>query len=153
GELLDRMDLWDHIVAANADTAPALLNDPRLHAVRYKGSLYADRKEVDAEAIKAVLAQPGEMVIVDDPRGVVTALGRKLNRPSTEPVKPVSRELPPPGKLGDAGAAELLAILQDDSDWDSIPDTEPDKAAKALAILRRAEAAETIRRRKISSTE
>lgn len=153
GELLDRMDLWDHIVAANADTAPALLNDPRLHALGYKGSLYADRKEVDEDAIKVILAQPGEMVIVDDPRGVVTALGRKLGRPSTEPVKPVARKFPPTAKLRDAGAAELLAILRDDSAWDSIPGTEPEKATKAQAILRRAEAAEEIRQRKISSTE
>lgn len=152
-ELLDRMDLWDHIVAANADTAPALLKDPRLHALRYKGSLYADRKEVDADAIKALLTLPGEMVIVDDPRGVLTALGRKLGRPSTEPVSRIRRGPRLPAELRDAGARELLAMLRDDADWKSIPKTSAERSGKAKAIRLRAEAAEEIRRRQIQSPD
>ena len=83
------MDLWDHVVAVNHETAPAILNHPRYRGLQYKGSLYADRMEVDAPAIAAMLEKPGEMVIVDDPRGVVVALGRKLGRLSKEPVAPV----------------------------------------------------------------
>lgn len=152
-QLLDRLDLWDHIVAVNADTAPALLKDARLQLFPYKGSLYADRQEVDDVAIKTLLAKPGEMVIVDDPRGVLKALGRDQGRLSAGPVTPVRHKAPPATKLRNMGAAELLGLLRDDADWNSIPRTATDKAAKALAIESRAEAAEEIRRRNIQSPD
>jgi hypothetical protein len=147
--LLDRMDLWDHVVAVNHETAPGILNHPRYQGLRYKGSLYTDRQEVDATAISTMLEKPGEMVIVDDPRGVLVALGRKLGRPSEEPVTPVK-----PKNSGSRTARspeELLKILLDDADWDSIPQSPEERTEKAESIRRRADAAEEIRRRKLSS--
>jgi hypothetical protein len=148
--LLDRLDLWDHVVAVNHETAPGILKHPCYQGLRYKGSLYADRQEVDAAAISAMLEKPGEMVIVDDPRGILVALGRKLGRPSKEPVTPAThpaQALPMPNYSEE----ELLKILLDDADWDSIPATPAERIAKSHSIRRRARAAEEIRRRKLSS--
>ncbi|MBI3860630.1 MAG: hypothetical protein HY290_01900 [Planctomycetia bacterium] len=152
-EMLDRMDLWDHVVAANADTAPAILKHSRFQPLRYKGSLYAEHREVDAAAIASMLAMPGDMVIVDDPRGVLTALGRQLHKPSAEPVAPIRRAAPPPARLREAGASDLLAALREDAGWDAVPQSADEKIAKSRSILRRAEAAEELRRRRIQSPE
>ncbi len=149
--LLDRMDLWDHVVAVNHDTAPGILKHPRYHGLPYKGSLYADRLEVDAAAIAAMLEKPGDMVIVDDPRGVLVALGRKLGRLSKEsvaPVKPLAKAASQTVRSED----DLLKILLDDADWDVIPQTQAERIGKSHAIRRRARAAEEIRRRKLSSS-
>src|SRR5262249_42487893 len=80
--LLDRMDLWDHVAHCNAETAPAILRHPKFQPRRYKAGLYLDHAEVDPAAIAAALKKPGDDVIVDDPRGVVVALGRKLGKVS-----------------------------------------------------------------------
>src|SRR5437763_1464461 len=91
--LLTKMDLWDHVAFAHNDTGRVLLKAPRFKAHRYKAGLYLDRSEVFPEAIGAALKKPGEHVIVDDPRGVAVALGRKLGKLSKEPVSP--RKLEP----------------------------------------------------------
>jgi hypothetical protein len=148
--LLDRVDLWDHVVAVNHEKAPGILNHPRYHGLRYKGSLYADRLEVDAGAIAAMLEKPGEMVIVDDPRGVLVSLGRKLGRLSRGPVAPVNQ--PAQTVLPTARSEDdLLKTLLDDADWDVIPRTPAERIGKSHAIRRRARAAEEIRRRKLTS--
>jgi hypothetical protein len=148
--LVERMDLWDHVVAVNHETAPGILNHPRYRGLRYKGSLYADRLEVDAASIAAMLEKPGEMVIVDDPRGVLVALGRKLGRLSKEPVAPVKQPARAASRT-DYSEAGLLKILLDDADWDSIPQSPAERKAKAETIRRRSRAAEEIRLRKLSS--
>ena len=74
--LLDRMDMWDHVVHAPAD-----VDDPRVRHSRFKASLYSDRSEVDAEAITRALEKPGTSLILEDPRGVAIALGRTFQRP------------------------------------------------------------------------
>src|SRR5262249_5660752 len=140
----------DHVVAVNHETAPGILKHPRYQGLRYKGSLYADRQEVDAAAITAMLEKSGEMVILDDPRGVLVALGRKLGRPSKEPVTPpkhTAKVLPKPNHSEE----ELLKVLLDDADRNSIPQSPDERTAKAESIRRRARAAEEIRRRKLSS--
>src|SRR5262249_46211450 len=141
------------VVGINEDNAPELNRDPHYKALRYKGSLYADRQEVDAAAIKAMLDQPGEMVIVDDPRGVLVALGRKLSRPSLEQVKVERRSPAPPSAQPDRTERELLAVLLDDADWNSVPKAPQERKAKAESIRRRAGAAEEIRRRRLASPE
>lgn len=145
--LLDRMELWDNVVAVNGENGPEIAKHPKCKLARYKGSLYADRAEVDPAAIAAMLQKPGEMVIVDDPRGTLVELGRKLGKVSLEPVTRIKRPVPklPP----DRSVQELVAILRDDADWDSVPRTDAEKSAKAQSILRRAQAAEEIRRRKL----
>ncbi len=105
-ELLDRMDMWDHVAYCNGEHGGVILTDARLKLRRYKAGLYQDRSEVFPEAIAAALEKPGDDVIVDDPRGVIVALGRKLGRPSRAPVaavspapRPLTRELPPEREL------------------------------------------------------
>ena len=85
-ELLTKMDLWDHVGYCNTDHGGVILTDERYHPRRYKGGLYLDRGEVFPDAIAIVLKNPGDGVIVDDPRGVAVVLGRKLSKVSTEPV-------------------------------------------------------------------
>jgi len=148
--LLDRLDLWDHVVAINHETAPGILKHPHYQGLRYRGSLYADRLEVDAVAIAAMLEKPGEMVIVDDPRGVLVGLGRKLRRPSKEPVAPLKQPARAVSQT-ERSEEDLLKLLLDDADWDSIPQTAAERLAKPHAIRRRARVAEEIRRRKLSS--
>jgi hypothetical protein len=153
GRLLDRFDLWDQVIAINEENAPALLKDAHYKALRYKGSLYADRLEVDPAAIKAALAKPGEMMIVDDPRGVLVELGQKLGKVSSEPVTKLKRTPADVPRPPDRAERDLLKTLLDDAEWASIPETPEERAAKARSIRRRANAAEEIRRRKIQSPE
>src|SRR5262245_3895054 len=86
-ELLTKLDMWDHVAFANADTGGVILKDPRFKPQRYKTGLYLDRSEVFPDAIAAALKKPGEHVIVDDPRGVAVALGRKLDKLPKEPLR------------------------------------------------------------------
>ena len=107
-ELLTKMDMWDHVGYCNTDHGGVILKDERYKPRRYKGGLYLDRGEVFPDAIAAVLKKPGDGVIVDDPRGVAVALGRKLGKLSTEPV---SRK-PPPEPIMREAEANPFAILK-----------------------------------------
>ena len=107
-ELLTKMDLWDHVGYCNTDHGGVILKDERYKPRRYKGGLYLDRGEVFPEAIAAVLKMPGDGVIVDDPRGVAVALGRKLGKLSTEPVG----QLPKLEQVIPEAEANPFAILQ-----------------------------------------
>jgi glycerophosphoryl diester phosphodiesterase len=80
--MLDEADAWDHVVAVNTSTAPALARDPRVKLLAYKGpGLYDGRKDLDPEAVRAQLARPGQMIMVDDPRVTASELGRTGYRP------------------------------------------------------------------------
>lgn len=79
---LEAADCWDHVVAVNADTAPQLARDPRIRGLRYKvAGLYADRQDMDPEAVRAALREPGELLMVDDPRVAAWILQRPNYRP------------------------------------------------------------------------
>jgi hypothetical protein len=81
--LLTETDMWDHVVHINAPTAPDLIRDPRYKPLTYRvPGLYADRKDMDPEAVREALQQPGEMIMVDDPR----VAARLLQRPAYRPV-------------------------------------------------------------------
>jgi hypothetical protein len=151
-DLLTRMDLWDHVAYCNADNAGVILTDPRLKLRRYKASLYADRSEVFPDAIAAALKKPGDGVIVDDPRGVAVALGRKLGRLSAEPVS--ARKRTPPGEDENLPGEEvLIAALRQADDWDRVADSAADRAASGRRIRARARAAEQLLAVKASSPE
>jgi hypothetical protein len=141
-ELLTKMDMWDHVGYCNTETGGAILRDPRYKPRRYKGGLYLDRGEVFPAAIEAVLKKPGDGVIVDDPCGVVVALGRKLGKVSREPVTPAKVEPRPSAKL--RTEAELIAALRDAGDWDRVADHPIDRAVSAARIWARARAAEEL---------
>jgi hypothetical protein len=150
--LLTRMDLWDHVAYCNDDNAGVIVRDSRLKLRRYKGpGLYSDRSEVFPDAISWVLKKPGDGVIVDDPRGVAVALGRKLGKLSTEPVSP--RRVPQREDTKRPTEAELIAVLRKADDWDRVAQTAADQAASGQRIRARARAAEQLLAIKASSKE
>jgi hypothetical protein len=152
-DLLTRMDLWDHVAYCNGENSDAILSDPRLRLLRYKApGLYGDRSEVFPESIAAALNKPGDGLIVDDPRGVAVALGRRLGPLSREPVSPMP-ETPQAEAANEPNEAELIAILHDADDWDRVAETPEDKTASGLRIRARAEAAEQLLAAKTASSD
>jgi hypothetical protein len=148
---LEAADGWDHVVAVNAANATALLADPRLpKLLRYKApGLYEGRLDLDPEAVEVALNQPGEMILVDDPR----VAARVLGRPAYAPVPLVRRFLitrrPPPelpavvgDKFNAAGHLEALAArINLDSESAllallAVPVPDPVPGAEALARQR-----------------
>jgi hypothetical protein len=150
-DLLTRMDVWDQVKYCNTETGGVILTDPRYRPRRYKGGLYLDRGEVFPEAIAAVLGKPGDGVIVDDPRGVVVALGRKPGKLSAEPV--ARRPVVPLPKRQLPTEAELIATLRKADDRDRVPKSDAEKAAAGERIRARARAAEQLLRAQASSKE
>jgi hypothetical protein len=152
-DLLTRMDLWDHVGYCNTETGGVILTDPRLKLRRYKApGLYADRSEVFPDAIADALKKPGDGLIVDDPRGVAVALGRKHGKLSRDPVSP-RPPLTPREELTLPGEAELIARLRDADDWDRVAETAADQAASGERIRARARAAEQLLAARTSSKE
>jgi hypothetical protein len=150
-DLLTRMDLWDHVGYCNTETGGVILRDRRYKPRRYKAGLYEDRSEVFPEAIAAALSKPGDGVIVDDPRGVAVALGRKLGKLTREAVaarkaRPARREQPPP-------EADLIAALRRADDWDRVAESAAERAASGERIRSRAHAAEQLLAVRASSRE
>jgi hypothetical protein len=114
-EVLTRMDMWDHVAYCNADAGGVILRDPRYRPRRYKAGLYLDRAEVFPDLIAAALMKPGDDLIVDDPRGAILALGRKLGKPSKEPVN--RRAFLPPPTPTAPNEQVLIAVLRKADDW------------------------------------
>jgi Glycerophosphoryl diester phosphodiesterase family len=150
--LLDHMDLWDHVAYCNAENGGVILRDARLKLRRYKAGLYEARGEVFPDAIAAALKKPGDDLIVNDPRGVIVALGRKLGRVSHEPVAPLPPP-PTPKKPKLPSEEDLLAALGDADDWDRVATTKEEQAASGLRIRARAKAAELLLARRATSPE
>lgn len=140
--LLDKLDMWDHVAYCNAANGPLLIEDKRMKLCRYKGSLYAERAEVDPEAIRAMLEKPGEGLIVDDPRASIVALGRKIGKVSHEPVTPDVLGL---AKLKQPAVdvAKLVASLQS-GDARPAADSPEERARLGRQIRARAKAAEML---------
>jgi hypothetical protein len=140
-ELLTKFDMWDHVAFANSDTGGVILKDARFKPQRYKAGLYLDRSEVFPEPITAALKKPGEHVIVDDPRGVAVALGRKFEPLPKEPVSRRVSEL----DVGKAYVeARLIEILRDAPDWNRPTETYPGRLVSGATIRARARAADRL---------
>ncbi|HEV3440395.1 MAG TPA: glycerophosphodiester phosphodiesterase family protein [Gemmata sp.] len=150
-ELLTRMDMWDHVRSCNLETGGIILRDPRLKMRRYKASLYSDHSEVYPEPIAAALKKPGDGMMVNDPRGVVLALGRKLGKLGKDPVSPKPAVPQPMVKL--PSAAELIGILRKADDWDRVALTAEDKITSGQRIRARALAAEQLLSSRTSSKD
>src|SRR5262249_36252646 len=149
--LLTRMDMWDHVGYCNMENGGVILRDPRLKLRRYKASLYGDHSEMFPEAIAKALKKPGDGVIVNDPRGVAVALGRKLGKLSKDPAAPRTAGKLEKRKL--PSEAELTAVLKDAADWDKVAQTKADQASSGRRIRARALAAEQLLAAKASSKE
>jgi hypothetical protein len=153
-ELLTRMDLWDHVAYCNEENGGVIVRDPRLKLCRYKApSLYPDRSEVFPDAIAAARKKPGDGLLVEDPRGVAVALGRKLGRLSKQPVSPRRLAAPPQGEAKRPSEAELIAILRQAEDWNRVAETPEDRATAGQRIRARARAAEQLLAARSSSQE
>ena len=104
--LLTAADAWDHVVAVNTANAPVLAKDARLKLLAYKApGLFDGRLDVDPAAVRAALARPGQMIIVDDPRVAAQELKRSPSRPVPLPgglrvaYPPTLPREPPPGEF------------------------------------------------------
>src|SRR5262249_43287125 len=139
-DLLTRMDAWDHVAHCNTETGGVILRDARLKMRRYKTSLYLDHGEVFPDAIGAALKKPGDDVIVDDPRGVAVALGRKVGKLSKDAVAPKKAPRRPDAKP--PREADLIAALSKADDWDRVAQTADARAESGRSIRARAVAAE-----------
>jgi hypothetical protein len=141
--LLDSLDMWDHVAHVNPDTGGVILKSPRFKPRTYKGGLYLDHAEVDPKAIAATLKKRGDDVIVDDPRGVLVALRRRLGKVSTKPVDPAvavtpkGGEKPPPVR-------ELLRTLREADGWDRVARSARARRESGERIVARARAAESL---------
>lgn len=152
-ELLTKMDMWDQVAYCNIENGGAILSDFRLKLRRYKApGLYSDGSEVFSDAIAAALKNPGDGVIVNDPRGVAFALGRKLGNLSNQPVSP-RRVTPRKEDVELPTEAELIASLRNADDWNRVAETAADKATSGRRIAARARAAEELLVAKASSKE
>jgi len=80
-QFLDEGDLWDHIVYINDYNSEKIRSDPRYHPLPWKSEIYTNRRDVNAEAISDLTPDPGQMVILDDPRLMARELGREPYRP------------------------------------------------------------------------
>jgi hypothetical protein len=144
GELLTKMDMWDHVGYCNTETGGMILTDARYKPRRYKAGLYLDRSEVFPEPIAAALKKLGDGVIVDDPRGVAVALGRRLGPLSKYPVT-IQKRVTVAGMTTDRlGEEVIVAVLLDAADANQVAQTETDKATSGRRIRVRADAAERL---------
>jgi len=143
------MDMWDHVAYCNMETGGVILRDERLKLRKYKAGLYADHGEVFPDAIAAALKKPGDGVIVDDPRGVAVALGRKLGTLSNNAVAPKRIAKKQEQRL--PSETDLVAMLSNADDWDRVAKTEVEMAKSGQRIRARALAAEQLLAAKASS--
>ncbi len=108
---LDAAGAWDHVVAVNTPYAADLARDPRLRLLRYKvPGLYAGRRDVDPDAVRAALREPGEMILVDDPRVAAWVLQRPRYQPV--PVVRTFRFVPRRAEEVPPGAGQRLTAAQ-----------------------------------------
>jgi hypothetical protein len=151
-DLLTRMDMWDHVAHCNTENGDAILQDPRLKLRRYKApGMFEDRSETFPEPIAAAIHQPGDDLIVDDPRGVLVSLGRKIGQLSKLPVAPRAKTASANAELPDE--TQLIAILRNADDWNQVADSPEEQAASARRITARARAAGQLLAIKTASTE
>lgn len=162
-QLLDQLAMWDHVVAAPADSGAAVTGDHRYRAAKYKRQLYEDDHDVNPVEIAKVLSLPGDAVMVDDPRAVILATSRQLGHVSSEPAAP--RRLPwgnvfkPWPDYGDLSVDDCLRVLEGDGDhveWTERTAQTRDRIARAIGhreLASRVVAIEALARRQHSSAE
>jgi len=61
GELLSRMDMWDHVAHCNTENGMPVLVNPSYRGRSYKGQLYEDHAEVEPGAIGEMLKKRATM--------------------------------------------------------------------------------------------
>ncbi len=99
---LRKADMLDH-VAGYSDYNSAAFRPAKIPPVSWKGSLMGH--DTDLQEARSVLKQPGNMLMMDDARATLVALGRPPVRISPQPWAPVG-EAPRPS------LAALEAVLR-----------------------------------------
>ncbi len=84
-QLLDRFDLWEHVISAPVENGVSIAQDPRYKPLKYKTQLYSDHRDVDPHEIETAIKLDGAALIVDDPRACIVAMKRTLGAPSRKP--------------------------------------------------------------------
>ncbi len=116
--LLEEADAWDHVIHVSGPNTGRPAEDPRLRPLAYKARLCEHGRDMDPAAVAAALAQPGEMILVDDPRVAARLLSRAPYQPQpytatlrivAEP--PLSTSLPAAGDRGPLAVTRALAAL------------------------------------------
>ena len=130
--ILDETDMWDHVVAVNTETLPKLMTNPKLKLLRYKGAVYEQRLDVDPAAVRAALAKPGQILMLEDPRLAAHQLKRSAYQPVPLPREVFAEWTPAPSPLQSTSAnlvpVDYLRQLQ--------TRTDPSSAVALLALLR-----------------
>jgi hypothetical protein len=150
-DLLTRMDLWDHVAYCNAETGGVIIRDPRFQPRRYRAGLYLDRAEVFPDLIAAALKKPGDDLIVDDPRGAILALGRKLGAISQQPVAPKKLKGRPVNEW--YREVDLVNALRNADGWDRPATSAIGMLVSGARIRARAIAAERLLQFQLSSKD
>ncbi|MBM4091651.1 MAG: hypothetical protein FJ276_19820 [Planctomycetes bacterium] len=88
-EELRQADMVDHVVTFNDYNSEAFRR-AAVAKLPFKGSLMDEGRDTDLHAVQAMLRRPGNMVILDDPRATLTALGSPAVRVSSKTFVPLS---------------------------------------------------------------
>ncbi len=91
-EELRKADMLDH-VAGYSDYNSAAFQKANIAGLSWKGSLMGH--DTDPQEAGAVLKQPGNALMMDDPRATLTALGKPPVRISPQPWAPLGEASPP----------------------------------------------------------
>ncbi|HUT92523.1 MAG TPA: glycerophosphodiester phosphodiesterase family protein, partial [Thermoguttaceae bacterium] len=97
-ELLDELrkaDMLDHVVTYNHYNSAAF-REAGTATLPFKGSLMEAGQDTSPTEAKRLLARPGKLVICDDPRAVLTELGRPCVAVSSRPPAILGVRLPGP---------------------------------------------------------
>ncbi len=138
-DLLDVFDMWEHV---SASSQSVIHGDPRVTPIPF-ANLTSQNQDMDPASIAAAVASGQPAIFVDDPRGTLHALGVPLGALSNEPYREIVRE-PNPAWL--VPEADLVAILEDASDWNELDPTDEGFERTANRITSRAIAAEVFAR-------
>ncbi len=148
-KMLDEADMWDHVVSVNPYNSEKLRANPKLKQLAYKApGLFEQRTDWDPAEVRAALAKPGQMIIVDDPR----VAARELKRAAYAPVAlprglTATYEAPAPRALADP-----IAVLEaEDPSWCRPDGDEKYQQERTERIVARARAADELAQRPIQS--
>ena len=100
GQILEefrKADMLDHVVFTYNPDNSAAFRKAAVPTVSWKASLLGSNDcDADLSEIRSVLKRPGHILMLDDPRAALTALGKPPVKTSPKPWEPVGRCRPPP---------------------------------------------------------
>jgi glycerophosphoryl diester phosphodiesterase len=150
-QLLDILDMWDHVIWSNDYNANAILTSPKYQPIAGMVDMTAGRMDVDPQRVANVVKGSGRWFFLDDPRPALLALGRGLKAVSQQPVRQESWPTSPPTSSLSPG--QVLEILRDDGGWNELPQDPTLLNELAGRILWRAKAAIAARNNGYDSLE